>query len=107
MVETKLNVLAKCPNCETELSPYTISVSETQDNLITYACRNCETSLKLEDLKKLGRPEPKELFIGFMRISRNSDDGSKPEAWYSQCVLTICRYPHGVKIGWYQLDKSI
>jgi formate dehydrogenase maturation protein FdhE len=63
-VETKINVLAKCPNCETERSPYTISVCETEDTLGTYACRKCETSLKLEDLKKSGRSERKESFIG-------------------------------------------
>ncbi len=49
---------AKCPNCETELSPNTVIVSETQESIRTYACRKCGSSLKAEDLTKSGRPEP-------------------------------------------------
>ena len=104
-VETKINVLAKCPNCETEQIPYTVSVYE--DTLGTYACRKCETSLKLEDLKKSDRPEPKESFIGYLSefyvpwtMGLNLKHGTR-------CVLTICRFPHGVKIGEYQHDMSI
>ena len=50
---------AKCPNCETELSPSTVIVSEIEESIKTYACRKCGTSLKAEDLTRSGRPEPK------------------------------------------------
>ena len=49
---------ANCRNCETELSPNTVIVSETQESIRTYACRKCGTSLRAEDLTKSGRPEP-------------------------------------------------
>ena len=41
---------ATCPNCETELSPNTVIVSETPESVKTYSCRRCGTSLKSEDL---------------------------------------------------------
>ena len=44
------NRSAKCPNCETELTPNTVIVSETQESVKTYSCRRCGASLKAEDL---------------------------------------------------------
>ena len=49
---------AKCPSCETELSPNTVIISETQESVRTYTCRKCGASLKAEDLTKSDRPEP-------------------------------------------------
>ena len=52
-----MTVSAKCPNCETELNPNIVIVSETQESTRTYACRKCGISLKAEDLTKSGRPD--------------------------------------------------
>lgn len=53
-----ITVSARCPNCETDLSPNTVIVYEAQESIRTYSCRKCGTSLKAEDLTKSGRPEP-------------------------------------------------
>ena len=41
---------SRCPSCETELTPNTVIVSETQESVKTYSCRRCGARLKVEDL---------------------------------------------------------
>ena len=43
---------AKCPSCDTELTPDTVIVSETQESVKTYSCRRCGGSLKADKAKR-------------------------------------------------------
>ena len=55
MIYNRMNQTKTCqPNAQVvkQLSPNTVIVSETQENIRTFVCRKCGASLKLKDLTR-------------------------------------------------------